>query len=77
MKSTRETWATYSKDGIIATDDELLGMLSEVVDTIHSLEIIYDRRADIVVSSLIQAWHALDIIAQARKLEHNFTPHRQ
>jgi hypothetical protein len=67
------TWANYRTPNTNKGDDEeILSMIRDVVETIHNLERMYGTPgAQLVVRGLLQDWHTLRGIADARGL-HNY-----
>jgi hypothetical protein len=69
--ASKQSWDNYRSPGIVETDEELLSMVKDVVETIHCLEKMYSKGgAKLVVWGLLQDWHALSGMAQARGLNY-------
>jgi hypothetical protein len=67
--ASKQTWDNYRSPGIVKTDEELLSMVKDVVETIHTLEKMYSNGgAKLVVWGLLQDWHALSSMASSRGL---------
>ncbi len=68
--ASADTWANYRGPSFNKGDDEeILSMISDVVDTIHNLDKMYGHAgAQLVVRGLLQDWHALTGMADARGL---------
>jgi hypothetical protein len=67
---TTQAWKEYNTVGTIQSDQAVLAMLQEVVDTIHSLEKIYGTtKSALVVRAMIADYHALSGIAFHRNLD--------
>ena len=50
-------------------DEDILSMIRDVVQTIHNLERMYGpAKAQLIVRGLLQEWHALAGVAEARGL---------
>lgn len=70
MNIEASVWKSYHQTGIVKSDDELLLMIGDVVETIITLETIFGvREANLVVRSLIQEWNALRMMADARGMK--------
>lgn len=69
--ASKQSWDNYRSPGIIKTDEELLSMIRDVVETIHTLERMYSQGgAKLVVWGLLQDYHALSGMANARDLNY-------
>jgi hypothetical protein len=70
--ASRQTWQGYNEpnaDGlcVVETDEELVSMIRDVVETIHTLERMYGQsKAQLTVRALIMDWQALSNMASAR-----------
>ena len=65
--ASRETWDKFRSPGIVETDEEVQSMIKDVVETIHTLERMYGATgSQLIVRALLQEWHALSGMAQAR-----------
>lgn len=74
--ASSSTWQNYrSPNPNKGDNDELLSMISDVVETIHNLERMYGHaEARIIVRSLLQDWHTLSGMAEARGLTNYLRP---
>lgn len=69
--ASKQSWDNYRSPGIVKTDEELLSMIRDVVETIHTLERMYSTGgAKLVVWGLLQDYHALSGMANARGLNY-------
>ena len=70
--ASKQTWDNYrSLNYNKGSDEELLSMIRDVVETIHTLERMYGAGdARLVVRGLLQEWHALSGMANARGLNY-------
>ncbi len=67
--ASRQTWENWRSPNINkGEDEEILSMIRDVVETIHNLERMYGSGANLIVRGLLQEWHALAGIADARGL---------
>jgi hypothetical protein len=71
--ASRQVWATWQGPALNKGEDEdILSMIRDVVETIHSLERMYGvGPALLTVRGLLQEYHALASVADARGL-HNY-----
>lgn len=70
MINTKDGWDSYNSDGIIINDDVLIGMIKDVVDTIHNLERMYGQaRSQLIVRVMLNDWQALNSMARFRNLD--------
>lgn len=67
--TSKNDWEQWRNKGIINSDDILVEMIREMVDTIHQLEHIYGDKARIVSSSMIMEYYALTQIAFSRGID--------
>jgi hypothetical protein len=64
-----EAWEKYRNPGFIVSDEALVAMLHEVVDTIHTLERIYGTvQAQLLVRVLLIDYSTLSTMAYSRNL---------
>jgi hypothetical protein len=69
--ASQQTWANYhSSNTNKGSDEEVQSMIRDVVETIHTLERMYDARAQLLVRALLQDWHALSGMAKARNISY-------
>lgn len=70
--ASKQSWDNYrGPNQNKGSDEEVLSMVKDVVETIHTLERMYPNGgAKLVVWGLLQDWHALSGIAQARGLNY-------
>ena len=70
--ASQQTWANYhSSNTNKGTDEEVQSMIRDVVETIHALERMYGHpRAQLLVTALLQDWHALSSMAKARDIKY-------
>lgn len=66
--NTNVAWRAYHQHGTIDSDNELLTMLQEVIDTIRALERIYLAKSSLVVSGMLSDYTRLLHMARARDL---------
>ena len=69
--ASKQSWDNYRSPGHVKTDEELQSMIRDVVETIHTLERMYGAvGAQLVVRGLLQDFHALSGMANARGLNY-------
>jgi hypothetical protein len=66
--ASSQVWANYRGPNTYkGSDEDVLSMIRDVVETIHSLERMYGAAgSQLVVRGLLQDWHALRGMADAR-----------
>lgn len=72
--ASKQTWDNWQNPKVLnkGDDEEILSMIRDVVETIHNLERMYGNTvARLTVRSLLQEYHALVSVANARNL-HNY-----
>lgn len=69
--ASQQTWENWHGSNLNkGEDEEILSMIRDVVQTIHNLERMYGpTRSQLIVRGLLQEWHALAGIADARGLK--------
>lgn len=75
--ASSQTWEIWHNPKILnkGEDEDILSMISDVVETIHNLERMYGHApARLTVRSLLQEYHALVSIANARDLSNYVRP---
>jgi hypothetical protein len=74
--ASKETWEIWHGPALNKGENEdILSMISDVVETIHSLERMYGNvAARLTVRGLLQEYHALAGVADARDLRNYARP---
>jgi hypothetical protein len=73
--ASKQTWDKYRCPGIIETDEELLSMIRDVVETIHTLERMYGHKeASFTVRALLVDFFSLEGIAHSRGISNYERP---
>lgn len=74
--ASSQVWANWHGPALNKGEDEdILSMISDVVETIHNLERMYgNAAARLTVRSLLQEYHALVSVAEARDLRNYVRP---
>jgi len=75
--ASSQTWEIWHNPKILnkGEDEDILSMISDVVETIHNLERMYGNTvARLTVRSLLQEYHALTSIAEARNIRNYVRP---
>ncbi len=69
--ASKQVWENWHGPSLNKGEDEdILSMIRDVVDTIHSLERMYGNvAARLTVRALLQEYHALVSVANARDLD--------
>lgn len=69
-KDNKAAWEQFNKDGIVPSDDDVLSMLQDVIDTIQTLTKMFSKgQAGLVITGLIPTYQSLESMAWHRKLE--------
>lgn len=69
--ASKQTWDNWQNPKVLnkGDDEEILSMIRDVVETIHNLERMYGTGdARLTVRGLLQEYHALVGVANARNL---------
>jgi len=69
--ASQQTWENWHNPKVLnkGEDEEILSMIRDLVQTIHNLERMYgNERSQLVVRSLLQEYHALVSVANARDI---------
>lgn len=69
--ASKQVWETWHNPKALnkGEDEDILSMIRDVVETIHNLERMYGNEvARLTVRSLLQEYHALASVANARDL---------
>jgi len=72
-----QVWETWHNPKVLnkGEDEDILSMIRDVVETIHNLERMYGHTvARLTVRSLLQEYHALVGVANARGLDNYARP---
>jgi hypothetical protein len=66
--ASRQVWENFRSPLCVNKGDneDILSMIKDTVETIHTLERMCGQGATLVVSALITQWTVLSIIAEAR-----------
>lgn len=66
--ANRQVWENFRSTNTNKGDnDEILSMIRDIVETIHSLERIYGQIGSrLATTALLSDWHSLRSIAEAR-----------
>lgn len=75
--ASRQAWETWHNPKALnkGEDEDILSMIRDVVETIHSLERMYGNvAAHLTVRGLLQEYHALVSVAHARNLRNYECP---
>ena len=70
--ASRQTWENWrSQNPNKGDDEEIQSMIRDVVETIHTMERMYgDTGAKLIVRALLQDWHSLASVANARNIKY-------
>lgn len=69
--ASKQVWETWHNPKVLnkGEDEDILSMIRDVVETIHNLERMYgNEAARLTVRGLLQEYHALVSVANARDL---------
>lgn len=65
---SKEIWVNWKKDGIISTNEELIGMMHDLCVIYKTLDKVYAENASLITQSIMTDWYNLSLIARARNM---------
>lgn len=73
--ASKEVWNNWHSTSLNkGSDEEIISMIDDLVETIHSLEKIYGDKSALFVRALFLDWISLRCIADARGLSNYKRP---
>jgi hypothetical protein len=72
--ATKEIWARFhSTEQYKGTDEEIISMIDDIISGINLIEMIYGiKESRMMTRGMLQDWHALAGIANARGLKYKY-----
>ena len=63
-------WTKYRETGYIPDNENLLSMIDDLVELIHTIDDIYGLAGRFVTDKIVGDYHSLVVMARARDLEY-------